>query len=65
MKGPRIDWFKFWVHSLIPEEADWMKDIAARNNFIVEKFSKGFEDAGDGMELDALKGFQQYNPRIQ
>ena len=53
--------FKFWVHSLIPEEADWVMDIAARNNFIVEKFAKGFEDAGDDMELDALKGYQQYN----
>ena len=48
--------FKFWVHSLIPDEADWVADIAARNNFIVEKFAKGFEDAGDDLELGALKG---------
>ena len=41
---------------MIPDEADWVADIAARNNFIVEKFSKGFEDAGDDLELDALKG---------
>ena len=49
--------FKFWVHSLIPDEAEWVTDLAKRNAFIVEKFAKGFEDAGDDMELDALKGY--------
>jgi len=47
---------KFWVHSLIPSEPDWVADIAARNNFIVEKFANGFEDGGDDLVLDELKG---------
>jgi hypothetical protein len=47
---------KYYIESTFQEEPQWVADVAARNNFIIEKFAKGFEDAGDDMELDALKG---------
>ena len=47
---------KYYIESTFQDEPQWVSAIAARNNFIVEKFAKGFEDAGDDMELGALKG---------
>ena len=48
--------FKAYIHSLIPSEPDWVGDIEARNNFVIEKYVKGVEDGGDDIDLGVVKG---------
>ena len=47
---------KAYIHSLIPSEPDWVGDIEARNNFVIEKYVKGVEDGGDDIDLGVVKG---------
>ena len=40
---------------ITPSEPDWVGDIEARNNFVIEKYVKGVEDGGDDIDMGVVK----------
>lgn len=48
--------YKTVLYALIPDEPDWVEDIIKRNNFVVEKYFKGYDDNDEDLDISTLKG---------
>jgi len=52
---------KFLIHSSISIEPQWLKEIDDRNNYVEDKWVKGFEDDDDKNDADSLNSYLKGN----
>eukprot|EP01034_Spumella_vulgaris_P022487 gene22487-28615_t len=48
--------YVYLMQTLLPEETDFIKDIDGRQQFVVDKYVKGFEDDDESIGLGAMTG---------